>query len=87
MARGQKLSSETQWAIIQMSHWLERDDIAMFLNLSTCTIRQVILDFRTHGTIPNQEEESAEKEHKNNRHLRDVDVEVGVEVVVLAQTY
>ena len=70
-----------------MSHRLERDDIMMFLNLSTRTIRQVISHFRTHGTIPNQEEESAEKEHKNNQHLRDVDVEVGVEVVMLAQTY
>ncbi|KAF9222408.1 hypothetical protein BS17DRAFT_783676, partial [Gyrodon lividus] len=75
MGQGQKISSEMQQAIIWLSRVLNIDQITISLNLSTCSIRQVLSYFQTHGTIPNAEEQSAQDDCKGNRHLRDIDIE------------
>ncbi|KIO14394.1 hypothetical protein M404DRAFT_108146, partial [Pisolithus tinctorius Marx 270] len=75
MRQGQKIAPEIQWAIVRLSRRLENEEIAMCLDLSTCSVRRIISHFHVHGTIPNSEEKSAQTEQKNNRHLRDVDVE------------
>ena len=76
MPRGTKISSEMQWVILRLSKFLKIDQIAMCVEVSERSIRRVISHFREHGTIEGGT--SAQEEHKRNRHLRDVDVEVGV---------
>ncbi|KAF9220150.1 hypothetical protein BS17DRAFT_356368 [Gyrodon lividus] len=66
MGQGQKISSEMQQAIIWLSQVLNIDQIAISLNLSTYSIRQVLLYFQTHGTIPNAEEQPAQDDCKGN---------------------
>ena len=48
----------------------------MCLEVSERSIRRVISHFRVHGAI--EGDESVQEERKQNRHLRDVDIEVGV---------
>ncbi|KAF9221319.1 hypothetical protein BS17DRAFT_810015 [Gyrodon lividus] len=69
MGQGQKISSEMQQTIIRLSWVLNIDQIAISLNLSTRSIRQVLSYFQIHGTIPNAEEQPAQDDCKGNRHL------------------
>jgi hypothetical protein len=76
MPRGTKISSEMQWVILRLSKFLKNDQIAMCVGVSERSIRRVISYFWEHGTIEGGT--SVQEEHKRNRHLRDVDVEVSV---------
>ena len=75
MPRGTKISSEMQWAILRLSKFLRSDQIAMCVEVSERSIRRVISHFRVHGTI--EGDKSVQEDRKQNRHLRDVDIEVG----------
>jgi hypothetical protein len=70
-----------QWAILQLSKFLRCDQIAMCVGVSERSIRRVISHFWVHGTI--EGDKSVQEEHKQNRHLRDVDIEVRVFTVTL----
>ncbi|KAL4076584.1 hypothetical protein V8B97DRAFT_1941824 [Scleroderma yunnanense] len=59
-----------QWAIIRLSRLLNHEEITMSLDLSTRTVRRVISHFHAHGTISNADENSTQREHKDNRNLR-----------------
>lgn len=76
MPRGTKVSSEMQWAILRLSKFLRSDQIAMCVEVSERSIRRVISHFRAHGTV--EGDKTVQEEHKKNRHLRDVDIEVSV---------
>ena len=76
MPQGTKISSEIQWAILRLSKFLKSDQIAMCVEVSERSIRRVISHFRVHGTI--EGDKSVQEERKQNRHLRDVDIEVSV---------
>ena len=76
MPRGTKISSEMQCVILRLSKFLKNDQIAMCVEVSERSIRRVISHFQEHGTIKGGP--SVQEEHKGNRHLRDVNVEVGV---------
>jgi hypothetical protein len=73
MPRGMKISFVMQWVILRLSKFLKIDQIAMCVEVSERSIRQVISHFQEHGTI---EGDTTVQEHKQNRHLRDVDIEV-----------
>ena len=73
MPRGKKISPDMQWAILRLNNFLNIEQIAMCLGLSTHSIERVNSHFCTHGTI--QDEDPAEK-RKIRRNLREVDVEV-----------
>ncbi|KIK16908.1 hypothetical protein PISMIDRAFT_112404 [Pisolithus microcarpus 441] len=75
MGQGQKISSEMQQAIVRLSRMLNNEQIAMCLDLSTCSVRRVLSHFHTYGTTSDTKEPPGEDECKGNRHLRDVDVE------------
>ena len=75
MPQGQQTIPEIQWAIIRLERLLTREQIAMSLNVSICTVKRVISHFHKFGTIPNSGEKEA-TERKSKKHLRDVDVEV-----------
>ena len=77
MAQGQKIHPQVQWAVIRLSKLLKNDQIAMCLDLSTCSVRCVLSHFSMHGTIPYLEEEAPEK-CRGKSHLRDVDVDVSI---------
>ena len=77
MAQGQKIHPQVQWAVIQLSKLLKNDQIAMCLDLSTRSIRRILLHFSVHGTIPYPDEEAPEK-RQGKYHLRDVDVDVSI---------
>ena len=81
MPSGAKISPEMQWAILRLSKFISNDQIAMCFEVSERSIRRVISHFREHGTIEGGT--SDQEEHKKNRHLRDVDVEVGFLTVIL----
>ena len=76
MPQGTKISSEIQWAILQLSKFLKSDQIAMYVEVSEQSIRRVISHFWVHGTIKG--DKSVQEECKRKRHLRDVDIEVSV---------
>ena len=63
-----------QWVILRLSRFLKNDQIAMCVGVSERAIRSVMSYFRAHGTIDGGM--PVDEEHKQNRHLRDVDVEV-----------
>jgi hypothetical protein len=83
MPRGTKITSEMQWVILRLSKFLKNDQIAMCVEVSERSIRRVISHFREHGTVEGAT--SVQEENKRNRHLRDVDVEVGVFRVTLVR--
>ena len=76
MTRGTKISTEIQWVILWLSKFLKIDQIAMCVEVLERSIRRVISHFRTHGIIEGGT--PVQEEHKWNRHLRDVDVEVSI---------
>ena len=80
MPRGAKISPEIQWVILRLAKFLKNDQIAMCVEVSERSIRRVISHFREHGTIEGGT--SVQEEHKRNRHLRDVDVEVSLLTVI-----
>jgi hypothetical protein len=76
MPRGTKISSEMQWVILQLSKFPKNDQIATCVGVSERAIRSVISHFREHGTV--EGDVSIQEKVKQNRHLRDLDVEVRV---------
>ena len=76
MPRGTKISLEMQCVILRLSKLLKKDQIALCVRLSEQAIRCVIAHFQEHGTV--QESEPLQDGPKRNRHLQDVDVEVGI---------
>jgi len=85
MPRGKKISSEMQWVILRLTKFLKNDQIAMCAGVSERAIRSVISHFREHGTIDG--EMPVQEERKQNRHLRDVDVEVNFFAFLCLWTY
>jgi hypothetical protein len=73
MPQGQKVSSEIQWAVVRLSNFLNTEQIAMCLALSTRSVNRVNAHFRLHGSI---KDDKPNELHGTHRHLRDVDVEV-----------
>lgn len=74
MPQGEQIPAETQWIIIRLSRFLSNEQIAMCTGLSEKSIRRILGHFQLHGMI--KAAEPLQEEHKNNRHLRDIDVEV-----------
>ena len=74
MPRGTKISSEMQWAILRLLKLLRSDQIAMCVEVLERSVWRA--HFQVHGTING--DKSVQEERKQNRHLRDVDIEVGV---------
>lgn len=65
-----------------MSGRLSDNKIAMYLDVFSCSVRQVRSHFRDHGTIPDaNQEESAQEGCRNNQQLQDIEVEVGIKFV------
>ena len=74
MPQGQKVSPEIQLAVIRLSNFLNTEQIAMCLALSAHSVNRINAHFRVHGTI---KDEQLNELCRTQRHLRDVDVEVG----------
>jgi transcription initiation factor IIE alpha subunit len=74
MPHGEKISPEVQWIILRLSKLLKNEQIAMCVGVSERSIRRIISHFREHGTI--EVAGSVQEERTNNKHLRDIDVEV-----------
>ena len=81
MGQGKKMSPDIQWAIVRMLGRLSYDEISMYLDVSTRSVRRVMSYFRDYGIIPDAQDSSAQEERQKNRHLRGVDVEVSISVV------
>jgi len=83
MGQGKKISPEIQQAIVRMLGRLNPDEISMYLDVSTRSVRRVMSYFREYGTIPDAQESAQEERqnNRNNRQLRGVDVEVSIGVV------
>ncbi|KIM51639.1 hypothetical protein SCLCIDRAFT_1166606 [Scleroderma citrinum Foug A] len=75
MGQGKKMSLDIQWAIVRMSGRLSYDEISMYLDVSTRSVRRMMLYFRDYGIIPDAQDSSAQEERQKNRHLRGIDVE------------
>jgi len=73
MPHGKKIPPDMQRAILRLYNFLNTEQIAMCLGLSTRSVERVNSHFRAYGTI--QDEDPAE-ECKVHRSLQDVDVEV-----------
>ena len=76
MGQGKKMSPEVQQAIVQMSGRLSDEEISMYLDILTCSVRCVMLHFRKYGTIPDTQEPAQEGCQNNWQQLQGVDVEV-----------
>ncbi|KIM64201.1 hypothetical protein SCLCIDRAFT_115916 [Scleroderma citrinum Foug A] len=74
MGQGKKMSPDIQWAIVRMSGRLSYDEISMYLDVSTRSVRRVMSYFHDYGIIPDAQDSSAQEECQKNRHLRGVDV-------------
>ncbi|KAF8120461.1 hypothetical protein EV363DRAFT_1189650 [Boletus edulis] len=80
MPRGKQTLPEVQWAIVRLSKLglIDREQIAMCLDTSTCTVKRVLSHFNTYGTVPNPGDSTApQRERKHKRHLRDTDFLLG----------
>ncbi|KIK93042.1 hypothetical protein PAXRUDRAFT_42827, partial [Paxillus rubicundulus Ve08.2h10] len=75
MPQGQKTIPEMQWAVVRLAKFLDHERISICLNLSTCSIKQILAHFHQYRTIPNPGEEVVQKEKVGRRHLSDIDVE------------
>ncbi|KIM59492.1 hypothetical protein SCLCIDRAFT_126096 [Scleroderma citrinum Foug A] len=75
MAQGQKIHPQVQWVVIQLSKLQKNNQITTCLDLLTCSVRQVLLHFSVHETIPYLDEEALAEKHKGKSHLQDVDVD------------
>ncbi|KAF9228236.1 hypothetical protein BS17DRAFT_329217 [Gyrodon lividus] len=76
MPRGQQTTPEIQWAIVWLAKLLDHEQIGTSLNLSTCSVKQILAHFHQYGTIPNPGKDDVPKEGVGRRrHLSDVDVE------------
>ena len=76
MPQGRQTCSEIQWAIVRLSRMLDQEQVSAGLNLSTRTVQRVLAHFHKYGTVPNEDDQPAKRDRSNNRHLRDIDVEV-----------
>jgi hypothetical protein len=51
MPQGKAVSGEVQWIVVRLSTQLGVDDIAMYTNLNTRTVRRILAYFKKHGDI------------------------------------
>ncbi|KIM53715.1 hypothetical protein SCLCIDRAFT_1222581 [Scleroderma citrinum Foug A] len=69
------MSPEVQQAIVRMSGRLSDEEILMYLDILTCSVRCIMSHFRKYGTIPDAQEPAQEECQNNQQQLQGVDVE------------
>ena len=72
MVRGQAIPEAVQWIIIRLSPTMTVDDIAMYTNISTCSIERILAYFKQTGEVKNSKQTGL----RLHRALCDYDIQV-----------
>ncbi len=80
MAKGRRITPEVQQIVVRLSAVLSKDDIAIYMGVSTSAIKQILQYFEQNNTIPADEEKERQR---RPRLLCDEDIQVCASVLII----